>query len=142
MSITQPLQNLFEEASVYKTWILCSDDAEAETIRSELEQLDHAVSVIWSSMVEDERLPYVHPLHDFCDHRSRILVTPYYVWSSIQEELETQVLPEQNVIAFGSLEDEVVAYVMRQVRDAHQRGFFHHRHNNHVLLLANKQNLA
>lgn len=116
------LEDLYYQEKIYRAWVLCGTDKEAVETAQWLDENNHTVVVITTDDIEDERLRYSVKIDVFKDS-ARVLVISYPAWKAIEQEIEVNVLPEQNLFAIGNLDIDVCQYVKRRLADSESRGF-------------------
>lgn len=128
------IEDFYTREAIYKAWIICGDDDESRELARTMDARNHTVSVITMDDVEDERLRFIHRIEYF-ETGARILITSYSVWAAIKEYILTRVLPEQNLIVFGNLPEEVIRYIERWLQEAMATGFINRNRENFILEL-------
>lgn len=116
------IEDIFQSMHIFRAWMLCGTDDDAMDAAAWLQNHDHTVTCITSEDIEDERMRYKMKLAHFRD-TARMLVISYPVWHQIQDEIEVNVLPLQNLMLMWRIDEESIPYIQRCLKDAAMRGF-------------------
>ena len=136
-AIINQIEEFYETETVIRACIICDDETTLLSLAHELQEKHHSLDIILDDDLTDERLLYVHKLNAFRD-ASRMIAMTYSTWYTIQDKVETDVLPYQNVIILVNLEDGVVQYIAPHLQDAAKRGFFMKDIKTHLLVLSSE----
>lgn len=142
-ALADVLEDFYQEVSIYKAIIITKNDDETWQLFHELQNRNHSVTFIDNYTVDDERASalVMDRLNGF-KGSARILVVAYQWWYQFHDKIEEYVLPEINLIAFGTLEEDVIRYVLNRVYDSSSRGFLHDQSDIHILRLAEENYLT
>lgn len=136
-SIVNQIEDFYETETVIRACILCSDESTVTSLAHELEAKHHSVDVITDEELTDERMPFVHKLHAFRES-SRVIAMSYSAWYTLQDRVETDILPYQNAFIIVNFEHGLVHYIASHLQDATNRGFFMKDVKNHILVLSSE----
>jgi len=117
------LEDLYETEIVQCTLAIASDDAEAATVAAALSARDHAVGVVTSDLLRDERPRTTEILRAFKDGDTKVLVLAYPAWAILRRDLEIYAM-DHNVLWVGTVADGICEFIVAWVQDAHRRGFY------------------
>ena len=121
--INEKLEWYYTNYNVYKSFIICGDDAETLDIAAALHDNLHSVCTITTTDIEEEHMEYLERLKLFSEFTYRVIVVSYKAWEYIVTHLEKYVLPEQNLIVLGNMTNSGVYVVCEWLEDAKRRGF-------------------
>ena len=116
------LDEFYEEISVFKAVVITADDEETYAMVAELEKRNHTVTFLDDDMDNADRA-LVHDRLVTFETSVRIIVLSYKLWRKYEKEIEIHVLPNQNLVAFGTLEEEIIRTVVASLQDSTRRGF-------------------
>ena len=134
-TIVDRIEEFYQENSVSKSLILCCNDEDSMRLADGLARLHHSVVCITEDDTTDDRCNYIYKLNAFTDNSCRMLIVPYVAWYNIQNQIESMVLPEQNLFIMVDIDEDTAKYVQRWLDDAFMRGFANNNAQNHVLVL-------
>ena len=118
------IESYYKTYNVYRAFVICDNDEETLAIADGLRQHNHSVYTITYHDVEcDDRSAYMKRLEMFDKQSVRMLIVTYEALKQIPMLIESYVLPEQNLVAFGNISDDDIDEIMNWLDDANSRGF-------------------
>ena len=135
--VVNEIEDFYETETVIRACIVCDDEDTLFALVDRLRHNDHSVDIITEEELTDERMNFVAKLHAFRD-ASRMIAMAYPTWYAIQDRVETDILPYQNVFIVVDLEDGVTRCVASYLQDAAGRGFIMDNVKNHFLVLSSE----
>jgi hypothetical protein len=136
-SIIDQIEDFYETETVIRACIICDDESTLLSLTRELQEKHHSLDIILEDDLTDERATYARKLNTFQD-ASRMIAMSYATWYTIQDHVETDVLPYQNVVIVVNLEDGVVHHLASYLQDAAKRGFCMNDVKTHFLVLSSE----
>lgn len=121
-AIISQIETLYETETIIKSCVICDSENTLREFVAKMKENDHTIECILEDDIDDERPLYVYKMHSFRDH-ARVVAMTYTSWHLLQECVEENVLPYQNLLIVMNLEDELVKYIARSVQDSMNRGF-------------------
>lgn len=135
-SLVDQIEEFYETETVIRACVICDDDETLCLLVQQLEEKHHTVDVITEEELSDERMSFAHKLHTFRDASSRMIAMSYSTWYAIQDRVEVDVLPYQNLFILANLESGLVHYIGSYVKNASERGFTMSDVQSHFLVLS------
>lgn len=120
------LDKIYEEENIYKSVIISSCDDETIELYKELDKRNYSsIYIVNNNDNNDDRdvvdTSNFYLFTDFTDYR--VFIISYPLLFRYFNEFEKFILPYKNLIAFGSLEDQSVNYIMNIIKNSTIRGF-------------------
>lgn len=123
-ALIENIEVYYKNYNVYRSLVICGSDHETLTVANGLKKYHHSVYTITSSDVEyDDRENYMQRLETFNKQSVRMLIVTHDALIKIPLLIESYVLPEQNLVAFGNISDENIDTLIEWLNDAQSRGF-------------------
>lgn len=119
--MTKTVEWYYNNYNVYKSLVVCNSDEEVTNYSVSLRSHYHSAITLVSLDIEDDRDTYIERLASFNKNSFRMIVISYPVYLQIRELLEVYVLPEQNLVVLGNIED--VDEITEWLTSAKSRGF-------------------
>lgn len=136
-SIVNQIEDFYETETVIRACVVCDHEDTLVELVSRLEDKHHSVDVIMEDDITDERMAFARKLHGFRD-ASRMVAMSYATWYAIQDRVETDVLPYQNVFIVVNLENGLVHHIASYLQEAAKRGFLMPDIKNHYLVVSSE----
>jgi len=108
---------------IYKSFIICDNDNDVHNVASLMEnELYTVCTITLDDMSLDNINLYNNKLAYFNSIKYRVMIISYDVWELLRNELESSILPEQNLIILY-LNDDHNTQIYNWVKDTLHRGF-------------------
>lgn len=130
------LEEFYQETNIYKALLITQDDEETRYFAEQLDQKNHSVVSLDEERIDDERFEvFLMDKFRHFQQSARIFVVSSSLWYRFKDLFELYVLPQQNLIAFGRVEEGLIRFMMNAVMESAQRGFVEDISKIHVLRL-------
>lgn len=123
MADTELIDAYYEEHSVYKSLVICDDEATAIELATALRAKDYTLSCIMDDDITDDRPKYMRVLEDFGPSTDRMLVMTYFVWCQTSPFCKAYVLPHQNLVVFYNLDHNMSHAIANWLQESEMCGF-------------------
>ena len=144
--MTIPINNFIDTINmyysihdIYKSFIICNNDTDVYSLSKLMENELYTVCTITLDDIDCNNTNiYNNKLTFFNSTKYRVMIVSYNVWEKLRNELETSILPEQNLIILYLNEDHNT-YIYNWVKDTLYRGFITRPSSNIMILQNNTQ---
>lgn len=123
MPLIDRIEHAYSESQVFQGWVIAATEAEGRQIAAGLTEKDHTVVGLWEEDLVEDRPLYRERLARFQSGAARMLVCTFATWYQLRHMFEIMVVPYQNLLAIGELEDAHTRIILEWLADAHRRGF-------------------
>jgi hypothetical protein len=131
-NIVCDINTYYSNNSIYKSLIICNNDSDVNTLSKLMKEELYSVYALTLDDLDDldyyynlgNRIPlYIKNLITFSSQKYRVIIISYNIWLKLNKELETYILPEQNLIILNLLKEVYAKEVLDWIFDTLNRGF-------------------
>ena len=121
-NIIYDINTYYASHNIYKSLIICDSDNDVNILADLMQTELYSIYRITENDLT-YNLSLRSKITNFNTTEFRVIVISYDVWNIIRIELETYILPEQNLIVFNLLSEDCLGKLYDWVYDTMNRGF-------------------